>query len=68
MVTTSPRLIFGVNENDHSLDSPLKDVGDNNLALYVEAQDEANVVDNHPGQTSTGTPTLSSTTGRARTC
>ena len=49
MVTTSPRLIFGVNENDHSLDSPLKDVGDNNLALYVEAQDETNVVDNHPG-------------------
>jgi Bacterial Ig-like domain/RTX calcium-binding nonapeptide repeat (4 copies) len=50
VVTTGPRLIYGVNENDHSLDSPLKSTGDPHLALYVEAQDESNVVDNHPSQ------------------
>ena len=50
VVTTGPRLIFGVNENDHSLDSPLKATSDPHLALYVEAQDESNVVDNNPSQ------------------
>ena len=48
VITASPRLIFGVNERDHSLDSPLVSNSDANLALYVEAQDESNVVDNHP--------------------
>ncbi len=40
-VTASPRLTFGLNENDHTLDSPLANPSsDPNLALYVEAQDE----------------------------
>ncbi len=57
VVTASPRLKFGVNERDHSLDTPLFDAPlftnpDHHLALFVQAEDTGTVSDdNNPSST-----------------
>src|SRR4029077_4325895 len=50
-VSAGPRLIFGVNEHDHSIDTPLATNGDNHLALYVQAEALGTVSDdNNPSR------------------